>query len=111
MDSMIKSINEHISVFLYPEGTRNKTHDPLINFHDGAFRLAIKTQQPIAVLTITDSDKVLPPLGLPLVYPGIIHGEWSPPVETTGMTDDDVPALKEKVRAIMIKILEKNASH
>jgi 1-acyl-sn-glycerol-3-phosphate acyltransferase len=109
MDSMIKSINENISVFLYPEGTRNKTHNPLINFHDGAFRLAIKTQKPIAVLTITDSDKVLPPLGLPLVYPGIIHGEWSRPVETTGMTEEDMPSLKEKVRDIMIEILQKKS--
>jgi hypothetical protein len=48
-------------------------------------------------------------LGLPLVYPGIIHGEWSRPVETTGMTEDDMPALKEKVRDIMIEILEKKS--
>jgi 1-acyl-sn-glycerol-3-phosphate acyltransferase len=106
MDAMKKSIDEHISVSLFPEGTRNKTKNPLINFHDGAFRLAIKTQTPIAVLTIKDSDKVLPPVGPPFIFPGIIHAEWSKPVETVGMTDDDLPALKETVRNLMIGILQ-----
>ena len=105
MDAMKKSIDEHISVSLFPEGTRNKTNKPLIDFHDGAFRLAIKTQTPLAVLIIKDSDKVLPPVGPPFIFPGIIHAEWSKPIETIGMTDDDLPVLKERVREIMVSVL------
>jgi 1-acyl-sn-glycerol-3-phosphate acyltransferase len=105
MDAMKKSMDEHISVSLYPEGTRNKTKNPLIDFHDGAFRLAIKTQKPLAVLTIKDSDKVLPPVGAPLIFPGIVHAEWSKPIDTKGMTEDDLPALKENAKNLMLKIL------
>ena len=109
MDAMKKSMDEHISVFLFPEGTRNKTKEPLIDFHDGAFRLAIKTQKPLAVLTVTDTEKVLPATGLQVIFPGIMHAEWSKPIETNGMTDDDLPHLKERVRSIMLEILGRNS--
>lgn len=110
MDAMKTSIEENISVFLCPEGTRNKTQKPLLDFHDGAFRLAIKTQKPVAVLTIINSDKVLSPIGFPKLSPGVIHAEWNKPIVTTGMTDDDVPALKEKCRQLMVEVLKKNAA-
>ena len=32
---------------IYPEGTRNKTTEPLQRFHNGAFKLAIDTGKPI----------------------------------------------------------------
>lgn len=108
MEEMKKSMDEHISVFLFPEGTRNKTEAPLIDFHDGAFRLAIKTQKPIAVLTVIDTDKVLPPKGFQVIFPGIMHAEWSKPVDTKGMTEDDLSELKSQVRKIMTDVLEKN---
>ena len=107
MDAMKKSMEENISVFLCPEGTRNKTKKPLLDFHDGAFRLAIKTQKPLAILTVINSDKLLSPLGFPALSPGIIYAQWSKPIVTSGMTDADVPLLKEKCRKLMTDILEK----
>ncbi len=106
MDAMKSSIDEGISVFLCPEGTRNKTQKPLLDFHDGAFRLAVKTQKPIAVLTVTDTDKLLSPKGMIVLKPGFIHAHWSKPVITTGMTEEDIPQLKETCRQLMLKILE-----
>ena len=61
MDNMLGSIKENISVFLCPEGTRNTGNDPLLPFHDGAFRLAIAAQVPLAVMTIKNSDRLLSP--------------------------------------------------
>ncbi len=109
LEAMKSSIDKNISVAIFPEGTRNKTNAPLLEFRDGAFRLAIKTQKPIAVLTILDSDRLLPPIGPLAVRPGIVHASWSKPIETEGMTDDDLPVLKEKVREIMLNILNKNS--
>jgi len=47
---MRQSMEKGISVFLCPEGTRNKTDQPLLDFKDGAFRLAIATQKPLAIV-------------------------------------------------------------
>jgi len=105
MLNMRRSIEEGISVFICPEGTRNRTREPLLDFKDGAFRLAIEAQVPLAVLTITDSQKLLSPLRPVELAPGTIHAIWDKPIETVGMTEADLPALKEKARALMLKHL------
>lgn len=105
IDTMRKTIEENISVFLCPEGTRNTSDKPLLPFKDGAFRLAIATQTPVAVLTIFDSDKFLPPNSIALT-PGTIHAVWSEPIETKGMTEADVDALKRKAASVMTELLE-----
>ena len=46
---------------IYPEGTRNKTNEPLQRFHDGAFRLAKETGKGVLPAVIFYSRKVLPP--------------------------------------------------
>ena len=45
---------------LYPEGTRNKTNEPLQRFHDGAFKLAMETQKQIIPAVIFYTNIVLP---------------------------------------------------
>jgi 1-acyl-sn-glycerol-3-phosphate acyltransferase len=45
---------------IYPEGTRNKSSEPLQRFHDGAFKLAVETQKPIIPSLIFYSNIVLP---------------------------------------------------
>jgi 1-acyl-sn-glycerol-3-phosphate acyltransferase len=45
---------------IYPEGTRNKTGEPLKAFHDGAFKLAIETQKPLLPAIMFNTNKVLP---------------------------------------------------
>lgn len=105
MLNMRKSIEEGVSVFICPEGTRNRTGQPLLDFKDGAFRLAIQAQVPLAILTILDSQKLLSPLRPVELAPGTIHAIWDKPIDTTGMTEDDLPSLKEKARGLMLKHL------
>lgn len=106
MHNMRKSLVEGISVFICPEGTRNRTEQPLLDFKDGAFRLAIEAQVPLAVLTVLDSQKLLSPLRPVELAPGTIHVFWDKPIETKGMTEKDIPALKEKARALMLSHLK-----
>lgn len=105
LENMKKSLQEGISVFICPEGTRNKSNLPLLDFHDGAFRLAIDAQVPVAVLTILDSEKRLSPLHPLALSPGKITCIWDEPISTKGMSQNDIPALREKVRQTMLKRL------
>lgn len=102
-DSLLK---EKIGVVLFPEGTRNRTNAPLIDFKDGAFRLAIDTQLPLAVLTIINSGDFSPANKFLQLQPGTLKAKWTEPISTKGMTLEDVPRLKEMVRQILIKGLE-----
>lgn len=102
IEVMRESLEGGISVFLCPEGTRNRHEDPaLLEFKDGAFRLAIATKTPIAPFTILNSGRLLSPLHPIALAPGYIYGMWDEPIDTSGMTMDDVPLLRERVRALM----------
>jgi 1-acyl-sn-glycerol-3-phosphate acyltransferase len=107
IEKMKSSLTEEgISVVLFPEGHRNTTNKPLLDFKDGAFRLAIETQLPIAVLTILNTRDFLPADEFGM-KPGTIYAAWSEPIETKGLTLNDVPTLKEKVKEILLKNLAK----
>lgn len=102
MEKMKRSLEEGISIVIYPEGTRNRTDAPLLDFRDGAFRLAIEAQVPLAVLTIqnmAERNFAARPYEL---CPGSVHAVWVKPIETKGMTEADLPALKEQARLIMM---------
>lgn len=89
--------NGGYSVLIYPEGTRNKTHLPLRDFYDGAFRLAIQAQVPLVFFVSTGSRTVMGPKS-PRMFPGgAIDIYFLPPYETKGLTEKDVDALKAKV--------------
>jgi len=105
LNAMLQSLRNGVSIFLCPEGTRNKSSKPLLPFHDGAFRVAIEAQVPLAVLTIKNSEKLLSPLRPVELSPGKIDCIWSTPIETKGMTDKDVPKLKEMAIQQMLQIL------
>src|SRR5579859_1477932 len=42
-NKMREALEMGLHMCLYPEGTRNKTSEPLKSFHDGAFRLSLAT--------------------------------------------------------------------
>lgn len=105
-EKMKQSIEEGISVFIYPEGTRNRTAEPLLPFRDGAFRLAIETQIPLAILTILNADKINSPLQPFQLNPGTIHAVWDEPISTKGMTQHDIPKLKQHATEIILSNLK-----
>ncbi|MCK6692945.1 MAG: 1-acyl-sn-glycerol-3-phosphate acyltransferase, partial [Thermoanaerobaculia bacterium] len=49
-----QQLAEGWSIFIYPEGGRNRTNELLAPFYDGAFRIAIQTKAPIAIQTIVN---------------------------------------------------------
>jgi len=102
-DSLLK---EKISIVIFPEGTRNRTNEPLIDFKDGAFRLAIDTKLPIAVLTILNSWEFSPTNRFMQLKPGTLKAAWTEPISTINMTPGDVPRLKEQVRQRILEVLD-----
>ena len=57
---MKEVLNLGLHMCIYPEGTRNKTSEPLQRFHDGAFRLSWDSGKSILPAVIFNSVKVLP---------------------------------------------------
>ena len=105
IDKMIKTLNNGISIMVAPEGTRNDTSAPLLPFYNGPFRLAIETGTPILPTVIYNAKKLMPK-GKLMLKPGTIHTYFLPAVETQHLTEDNLPALKEKVFQMMKSKIE-----
>lgn len=90
-----------IHMIIYPEGTRNKTDQPLKFFYDGAFNLAIETQCPLMIGVLFHTRKILPPGKFLYAWPHPIEIHFLPPLITTGYTKKDLPVLKEKAFQLM----------
>lgn len=82
---------------IYPEGTRNKSHNPLKEFKDGAFRLAIETGKPVIPAVLFNTKKVLPQHKFFYFWPSKIEMHFLDPVETKGLQMSDVKQLKETI--------------
>ena len=83
---------------IYPEGTRNKTKEPLQRFHDGAFKLATGTGKKIIPAIIRHTTKVLPRNKIFYFWPHDVEMHFMPPVAVDGKT---VQQLKEEVFELM----------
>jgi 1-acyl-sn-glycerol-3-phosphate acyltransferase len=97
-------LGKRTSVMLFPEGTRTRDGS-LGEFKDGAFRIAIEHQVPIVPMAVTGTFQALQ------------AGSWKmnvtdaevrvlEPVPTEGLTKDDVPELRDRVRALIAGELE-----
>lgn len=99
--SVNQLMHEKRSIVIFPEGTIPNTSPQMGKFKDGAFKLAIETQSPILPVTIMRNWVVLPDKGKFRFRPGRVMQYVHSPISTKGLTDDDIPALKEKVRELI----------
>ena len=90
---------QKVSVMIFPEGTRSPRGE-LLPFKDGAFRLAVDAGVPILPLAVAGTRTALPKKGF-IMRPARAEVRILQPVETVGLTADDVPALRDRVRAMI----------
>src|SRR3954466_10392260 len=101
MDRCREVLRNRVSVMIFPEGTRSKTAE-LLPFKDGAFRLAIEAGVPILPLALSGTGTALPKHGWRFGR-SAAEVRVLEPVETTGLTLDDVPALKARIRDLIVR--------
>ncbi|WP_242927714.1 lysophospholipid acyltransferase family protein [Pontibacter vulgaris] len=110
----VRSLEAGRNLVIFPEGTIPKTAgEKLLEFKDGPFKLAIEKQLPVVPVTMPYNQYFLPDLD------GKLKVRWHPlkivlhePIETKGMTLQDLPALKEQVfQIIQTEISKHNNTH
>jgi 1-acyl-sn-glycerol-3-phosphate acyltransferase len=107
MRLMWRALRNDCSIFIYPEGTFNETAEPMKSFYDGAFRLAISAQVPILPMIFPDTVRRWHYSGWWKLWPGRNRAIYLDPVPVEGLTMQDIPMLREKVRAIMAEAIVK----
>ncbi len=92
------------SVLIYPEGTRSPDEN-LQPFKKGAFMMAVQTGIPILPVTCNGAFRVLPKKTI-FLRPGHIEVVIADPIQTEGLTQEDVPDLIERTRHAMLLNLD-----
>ncbi|CAA9297764.1 MAG: Acyl-CoA:1-acyl-sn-glycerol-3-phosphate acyltransferase [uncultured Gemmatimonadetes bacterium] len=92
-------LSKGVSVMIMPEGTRSATGE-LQPFRDGAFRLAVEMGCPILPIAVAGTRDAIPK-GTWVINRARAVARVLPPVETAGLTMADVPALRDRVRAMI----------
>ena len=104
IDRLKQSLMNGLSILIFVEGTQNRTKELLQPFHDGAFRIAVDTQQPLLPLVVVGAGKLMPP-GTINLRPGHIHIYVGNEISTDGLGPKDVTALREKAFSDMTAVL------
>jgi 1-acyl-sn-glycerol-3-phosphate acyltransferase len=91
-----------ISVWIFPEGTRNRTDQPFLPFKKGAFYMAIQAQVPIVPVVAEPLKNFWDPKRR-LLRGTEIRVRVLPPVDTTGYDETRVAELSDKVRSQMLE--------
>lgn len=94
--AMLETLQEGKSIFIFPEGTRNKGNKPVNDFYDGAFRFGIESGFPIVAMCTIGARAVTPSNGYS-VHPGKIDIHYLGPYNTEGLTKEDLPELKARI--------------
>lgn len=97
------------SIMIFPEGGIRAMEPPqMVPFKDGAFTMAIQQQVAIVPVTLLNTWQILPDKSP-------IRFHWHPlravihsPIETKGMTQNDVERLKQETYKIIDSELKKN---
>jgi len=103
-----KKIDEGLSQVIYPEGTISE-FGKLKPFKNGAFKLAVEKQVPIVPVANLNNWKFLQNGGFLKSNgrPGIPRIVVGDPILTRGMTEENIPELKEKVHTFINAELDK----
>ena len=94
------------SILVYPEGTTSPNGE-LLPFKKGPFVMAVQSGVPVLPVTCNGPSKILP-RGAKFVSPGHVTITIGKPIETAGMTDQDIASLMAKTRAEINKHLDPN---
>lgn len=104
-------ISKGISVMVFPEGTFNMTTEPLKEFYDGAFRIAIETGTPVKPVIFLDAYKRMDYHSVFSMTPGRSRIVYLEEIPVEGLTLADTRMLKEKTFQLMKeKLIEYGAA-
>lgn len=103
----IEKVKSGISICIFPEGTRNKTSDTFLPFHEGSFKIAEKSGAPIIPMTIVNSAAVFED-HFPWIKKATVVIEYGKPIYIDELPKEERRAVGAKVQGIIADTYFKN---
>ncbi len=101
-----EAIRDGFNLGFFPEGgIRLSKYPEMVEFKDGAFKVAAENNIPIVPITMPDNYKILPDDDLLNIRRKTCHIIFHEPIWPSGDTDDDVKKLRTEVFRVIQKEL------
>jgi len=97
-EAMRTVLRNNMHMCIYPEGTRNRSEEPLKPFFDGAFKLAVDTKKMVIPTVIFGTREAMPINKSFYLIPTRLRMHFLPPVSSAGIKPAE---LKDKVFEVM----------
>ena len=105
----IDKVKNGISIFIYPEGTRNKTDQPLGEFHKGSFKIAQKSGCPIVPVVVNHTRDCFEN-HMPWIKKTTVVIEYCEPIRIKELDKEDQKNIDQYVKNIIEQTYVKNES-
>ncbi len=96
----VEQVRSGVSICIFPEGTRNRTSEPLLDFHDGCFKIAEKTGCPIVPMSINNAAEIWEN-HLPKIKKTHVVIEYAKPIYVKNMDKEQRRSLNSMVKGII----------
>ncbi|MEO9483485.1 MAG: lysophospholipid acyltransferase family protein [Ekhidna sp.] len=104
------SVKEGFNLGFFPEGgIRLKSYPNMVDFKDGAFKLAAENNLPIVPVTMPDNYRILRDNDLLNIRRKTCRIIYHSPIWPNGSTDEDVKKLREEVFRVIQAELDKHS--
>lgn len=105
----IEHVKDGVSMFIYPEGTRNTEPDEtqLLEFHEGSFKIATKTGCPIVPVAVAGTRECFE-TSFPRLRPGHVILEFGEPIETAQLSRQELKGIGAMAREITAEMVKRN---
>jgi 1-acyl-sn-glycerol-3-phosphate acyltransferase len=109
MEQCVESLQDGISVVIFPEGTRSLT-GAIGKFKTGAFQLAVKTDKPLLPVLIDGTGEILPKKGLIFGSRRIVRIRVLDPIFPGQFGTGDPEELAARVHSLMVTAMDEMRS-
>ena len=103
----IEKVKNGISIFIFPEGTRNKNPETLLEFKEGSFKIAEKSGCPIIPVTLVNASDIFED-HLPKVKKTRVVIEYGAPIDINELDKETRRHVGAYVQGIIAKTWQKN---
>ena len=105
----IEKIKSGISICIFPEGTRNRADSDLelMEFHEGSFKLATKTNCPIIPIALNNTCSIFEKQ-FPKIKKTHVVIEYCTPIIPSELSKEDKKFIGKYTRDVILETLKKN---
>lgn len=103
--AVTKEIEQGRNYLIFPEGTRSKNGNEMLEFHGGTFKCVTKSKKPIVPFALIDSYKVLDQKGS---KPVDVQLHYLPPIYYEEYKDMNTNEIAAMVKSRIQEVIDKN---